>query len=428
MRKSKVLSFVLVAALAVTAIPINAFGTVNDEKNKLSDLQNQKQQAQDENNKLQKSKSDAQEYIQSVDKKLTNLATEMYKTNQKLSKTEDKISKTQKELNNAQVSINEQYEDMKLRIKYMYENGDTQMIDLIFNSKSITDFLNKAEYITELAQYDRDMLNKMKKTKEKIASAKSTLVTEKKNLQTIQAQQKSDQTKLTNLSESKQQELKNYEDLIAHNEATSDELEAEISAQEKRVASVEEQSKNQAAAEQASKAAAEKARREAAAKKQQAASSNSSTSNTSSNTGSNTTDTSNSGNSGSSGTVSGGGFTWPLPGHTTISSGYGYRGSELHKGIDIPASAGTTIVAAGSGTVEWANYSTTAGNWIGINHGNGVYSVYMHMSALLVSAGTKVSAGQSIGLVGNTGASQGNHLHFAVRKNGAYVNPWDYLK
>ena len=348
MRKSKVLSFVLVAALAVTAIPINAFGTVSDEKNKLSDLQNQKQQAQDENNKLQKSKSDAQEYIQSVDKKLTNLATEMYKTNQKLSKTEGKISKTQKELDNAQVSINEQYEDMKLRIKYMYENGDTQMIDLIFNSKSITDFLNKAEYITELSQYDRDMLNKMKKTKEKIASAKSTLVTEKKNLQTIQAQQKSDQTKLT--------------------------------------------------------------------------------SNTSSNTESNTTDTSNSGNSGSSGTVSGGGFTWPLPGHTTISSGYGYRGSEFHKGIDIPASAGTTIVAAGSGTVEWANYSTTAGNWIGINHGNGVYSVYMHMSALLVSAGTKVSAGQSIGLVGNTGASQGNHLHFAVRKNGAYVNPWDYLK
>ena len=420
MRKSKVLSFVLVAALAVTAIPINAFGTVSDEKNKLSDLMKHKQQAHVEINNLQKSKSDAQEYIQSVDKKLTNLATEMYKTNQKLSKTEGKISKTQKELDNAQVSINEQYEDMKLRIKYMYENGDTQMIDLIFNSKSITDFLNKAEYITELSQYDRDMLNKMKKTKEKIASAKSTLVTEKKNLQTIQAQQKSDQTKLTNLSASKQQELKNYEDLIAHNEATSDELEAEISAQEKRVASAEEQSKNQAAAEQA--------RREAAAKKQQAASSNSSTSNTSSNTGSNTTDTSNSGNSGSSGTVSGGGFTWPLPGHTTISSGYGYRGSEFHKGIDIPASAGTTIVAAGSGTVEWANYSTTAGNWIGINHGNGVYSVYMHMSALLVSAGTKVSAGQSIGLVGNTGASQGNHLHFAVRKNGAYVNPWDYLK
>lgn len=425
MRKSKVISFVLAAALAVTVIPVNAFGTVSDEKNKLSDLQNQKKQAQDENNKLQKSKSDAQQYIQSVDKKLTDLATDMYKTNQKLSKTEDKIDKTQKELDSAQVSINEQYADMKLRIKYMYENGDTQMIDLIFNSKSITDFLNKAEYITELSQYDRDMLNKMKKTKEKIVTSKKTLVTEKKNLQTIQAKQKSDQTKLTNLSASKQQELKNYEDLIAHNEATSDELEAEISAQENKVALAEEQSKNQAAAEQASREAAEKASREAATKKQTASNSNSGS--TSSNTG-NTSNSGNSGNTGSSGTVSGGAFTWPLPGHTSISSGYGYRGSEFHKGIDIPAPAGTTIVAAGSGTVEWANYSTTAGNWIGINHGNGVYSVYMHMSALLVSAGTKVSAGQSIGLVGNTGASQGNHLHFAVRKNGAYVNPWNYLK
>ena len=383
---------------------------------------------QDEVKSLESQKSQAEAQAASVNQDLVDLLVEYEALQQDMKNQEKKIDQAGKDLEDAEEKEKQQYEDMKLRIKYMYENGDTQMIDLIFNSKSITDFLNKAEYITELSQYDRDMLNKMKKTKEKIASAKSTLVTEKKNLQTIQAQQKSDQTKLTNLSESKQQELKNYEDLIAHNEATSDELEAEISAQEKRVASVEEQSKNQAVAEQASKAAAEKARREAAAKKQQAASSNSSTSNTSSNTGSNTTDTSNSGNSGSSGTVSGGGFTWPLPGHTTISSGYGYRGSEFHKGIDIPASAGTTIVAAGSGTVEWANYSTTAGNWIGINHGNGVYSVYMHMSALLVSAGTKVSAGQSIGLVGNTGASQGNHLHFAVRKNGAYVNPWDYLK
>ena len=402
MKMKKVRSVLLAAALTCSMIVTPVMAAPDD----TTSLQNQKESAQNEVNGLQ-----AQ--LNELFTKTNDLETQLINKGQE-------ITKAQEDLAVAEERKQQQYEDMKLRIKYMYENGDTQMIDLIFNSKSITDFLNKAEYITELSQYDRDMLNKMKKTKEKIASAKSTLVTEKKNLQTIHAQQKSDQTKLTNLSASKQQELKNYEDLIAHNEATSDELEAEISAQEKRVASAEEQSKNQAAAEQA--------RREAAAKKQQAASSNSSTSNTSSNTGSNTTDTSNSGNSGSSGTVSGGGFTWPLPGHTTISSGYGYRGSEFHKGIDIPASAGTTIVAAGSGTVEWANYSTTAGNWIGINHGNGVYSVYMHMSALLVSAGTKVSAGQSIGLVGNTGASQGNHLHFAVRKNGAYVNPWDYLK
>ena len=84
-------------------------------------------------------------------------------------------------------------------------------------------------------------------------------------------------------------------------------------------------------------------------------------------------------------------------------------------------------MAAASGTVEWSNMNTTAGNWIGINHGNGVYTVYMHMSVRLVAEGTKVSQGQTIGLVGTTGSSTGNHLHFSVRKNGAYVSPWNYV-
>lgn len=402
MRKSKLLSFVLVAAIAVSALPIQAFGTVNDEKDKLNNLQNQKQEAESKNAELEKSRTEAEQYIESVDKKLTNLSTELYKTKQKLAKTEKKIDKTQKELEEAQVSINEQYDDMKKRIKYMYENGDTQMIDLIFNSKSVTDFLNKAEYITELAKYDRDMLNKMKETKEKIATSKSTLLAEKKNLETLKAEQEQDQANLEKLAAAKQEELKGYETLIAHNEATSADIEAEIAAQESRVA----------AAEQASRDA-EKAKQEAQKKP------------ASNNAGGETTkqpdksdDTSN----------LGGVFIWPLPGHSRVSSDYGYRGSEFHKGIDIPASQGTTIVAAASGTVEWSNYSTTAGNWMGINHGNGVYTVYMHMSSRLVSAGKKVSAGQAIGLVGNTGASFGNHLHFAVRKNGSYVNPWNYLK
>ena len=128
-----------------------------------------------------------------------------------------------------------------------------------------------------------------------------------------------------------------------------------------------------------------------------------------------------------------GSFGWPCPGYTSVSSGYGYRSdpfsgsSSFHNGIDIPAPAGTPVVAASSGTVEWANLNPTAGNWIGINHGNGVYTIYMHMSALLVSPGTQVSAGQTIGLVGTTGSSTGNHLHFTVRVNGAYQNPYDYL-
>lgn len=399
-RLSKIISVILTIAMTVTLTCSYSFADVGDEKDKLGDLNQQKKEAEEKVEELEASKAEAQAYIDKVDKQLTDLATEMYETSQKLDKTQNKIKSTQKKLKKAEDSIVVQYDDMKLRIKYMYENGDSQMMDLLLNSGSFTDFLNKAEYITELSQYDRKMLNKLKETKKEIADAKSTLEKEEKNLVAMQKQQESDKASLENLSAAKQQELAKYDELISHNEDTADDLEAEILAQEKRVA----------AAEQASIEAARAAERQTTAP--------SSTPSTPSTPSHNAT-------------VSG--YTWPLPGYTNVSSDYGYRSdpftgvTTFHSGIDMPAPAGTPIVAAASGTVEWANYSSSAGNWIGINHGNGVYTVYMHMSALLVSAGTRVSAGQTIGLVGTTGSSTGNHLHFSVRKNSAYVNPWDYV-
>ena len=180
----------------------------------------------------------------------------------------------------------------------------------------------------------------------------------------------------------------------------------------------------------------EKAREEAARKAALAAqNANKSTGQSSASTGVTKTNPNTDSNAGSTqNTVnSATGYIWPLPGYSTVSSDFGYRSDPFtgkqsyHSGIDIPAPAGTRIVAAASGQVAWANYSTTAGNWIGIDHGNGVYTVYMHCSALIVSAGQNVSAGDVIGLVGTTGSSTGNHLHFSVRLNGAYVSPWNYV-
>lgn len=426
MRKifSGFISLILIIAMTSSSI----YATVSDEKGKLSDLNRQKQEAESQNQELKASKSEAEQYIKSVDKQLTNLSTEIYETDKKLDKTQTQIDKTTKKLKAAQESINVQYDDMKLRIQYMYENGDTQMIDLILNSDSISDFLNKAEYITELSQYDRQMLEKMKKTKKEIADAKTSLEKDKKSLLSMQEQQKNDKSKLEKLSESKKKELDSYDSLIAANEASADALEAEISSQENRVAEAEQASREAAErarqeAEKASKAAAER-ESIAAAKKAAEDKSNKEVQQVIKDND-NTTPPSNA--------VTASGYTWPCPGHTNVSSGFGYRSDPFtgkqtyHSGIDIPAPAGTAVVAAASGTVEWANYSSTAGNWIGINHGNGVYTVYMHMSALLVSAGTSVSAGQTIGLVGTTGSSTGNHLHFSVRKNGAYVSPWNYV-
>ena len=84
-------------------------------------------------------------------------------------------------------------------------------------------------------------------------------------------------------------------------------------------------------------------------------------------------------------------------------------------------------MAVSGGQVAWSSLSSSAGNWIGIDHGNGIYSVYMHMSSRLVKEGDYVTAGQTIGLVGSTGRSTALHLHLSIRLNGSYVDPLDYV-
>ena len=126
-----------------------------------------------------------------------------------------------------------------------------------------------------------------------------------------------------------------------------------------------------------------------------------------------------------------GSLTWPLPGYTSISSPFGSRicpfhGVEYHNGVDIPAPGGTAIHAADSGVVVAAQYHSSLGNYIIINHGNGIQTYYLHTSAMYVSVGTKVSKGDVIAAVGTTGSSTGNHLDFRVNVNGSYVNPLSY--
>lgn len=101
--------------------------------------------------------------------------------------------------------------------------------------------------------------------------------------------------------------------------------------------------------------------------------------------------------------------------------------STNHKGIDLTAPYGTAILASASGTVTTSTHSNSAGNYIVIAHGNGISTVYMHCSALLVSVGDNVEQGEIIARVGSTGYSSGNHLHFGVIKNGTYVDPLGYI-
>ena len=129
--------------------------------------------------------------------------------------------------------------------------------------------------------------------------------------------------------------------------------------------------------------------------------------------------------SGSSGDgASSSGLIWPVNG--PITSGFGWRWGRMHEGIDIGVPCGTPIHAAASGTVIYSGWMDGYGNFVVIDHGNGLATAYGHQSAIYVSGGS-VSQGQSIGAVGSTGNSTGCHLHFEVRVNGNPVDPLGYL-
>ena len=129
----------------------------------------------------------------------------------------------------------------------------------------------------------------------------------------------------------------------------------------------------------------------------------------------------------------GGQFLFPLASYKYVSSDFGYRNaptagaSTYHRGIDFAANFGTDIYAAYDGEVAAAAYSGAMGNYVMIDHGGGLYTVYEHCSSLYVNKGDRVVMGQTIAAVGSTGISTGNHLHFGVRLNGEYTSPWPYL-
>lgn len=116
-----------------------------------------------------------------------------------------------------------------------------------------------------------------------------------------------------------------------------------------------------------------------------------------------------------------------------LSSNYGYRTHPIsgrrifHNGIDLAAPTGTAVYAYADGKVTSVSQDNTLGKYITIDHGGGLKTRYLHLSAYKVSVGDKVTAGQRIGSVGNTGYSTGSHLHFEVLKNGSYVSPWNYI-
>lgn len=182
---------------------------------------------------LENSKSAAESEVSSLQSELQNLMEKMQKLESDLIQKGQDIAKAEEDLAAAQEQEKKQYEDMKLRIKYMYENGNSDAMESLMTSENFTDLLNKAEYVKNIHTYDRKMLQEYVATKQKIADLKSTLETEAANMQEMQSEYESEETSLNQTLISKQAEIADLDQqLQAAAEAAAKKAEEQAKAQE----------------------------------------------------------------------------------------------------------------------------------------------------------------------------------------------------
>ena len=395
-RRITALGLILVLA---AGIPIQASSASTEKVTEDAASTKSLQEAQDEKAQLEKALKEAQSTIEDlrdskgdIESKVTELNQQLIDIsaritdleNQLTAKSED-IQETKDELAGAKEREAQQYADMKVRIQFMYENGQTSYLEALLSSRNISEFLNSADYIAQIQSYDRQKLTEYQDTVESIVNLEAQLEQEYTDLEALRSTVESNKATVAAMMRQKESELADISGDIEDAQSDADYYAAEIQAQEELIAAIK-------------RAEAEKA---AAGVEEHP--------------------------------YTGGAFRWPCPSSTRVTSDYGTRVSPMsgassnHKGIDIGASAGADIIAAADGTVTAASYSSAAGNYVMIDHGGGLYTVYMHASSLLVSPGQTVSAGDVIAKVGSTGISTGSHLHFGVSLNGSYVSPWSYL-
>lgn len=182
---------------------------------------------------LENSKSAVESEVSSLQSELQSLMEKMQKLESDLIQKGQDIAKAEEDLAAAQEQEKKQYEDMKLRIKYMYENGDSDAMESLMTSENFTDLLNKAEYVKNIHTYDRKMLQEYVETKQKIADLKSTLETEAANMQKMQSDYQNQESSLNETLISKQAEIADLDQqLQAAAEAAAKKAEEEKKAQE----------------------------------------------------------------------------------------------------------------------------------------------------------------------------------------------------
>jgi len=378
MRTTQKIFFILIILIIfIFTYPV-VFGETLEELQKQKDeLTNQ---IQDINNQL----SSVQDNINGVTLQIDKINEQIAKYQENINKSEKKIEQTQMsvdaitvELEEAEKKYSHQKDLLEKRMVAMYQGGDTLYLDVLLSATSIEDFLSRFYYLSRIAAFDHKLMKEVSNAKQDI-NAKKTLL--ERELTKLTAEQKNNENLLITIENTK----------IVRNNYLKELLETENSMQERidlYEKNIEEIEKNIL----------------------QTSLANINTE------------------------YIGGEMAWPTPGYATITSSYGMRMHpiffvyRLHTGIDIGAPKGAPIIAVNDGVIILASYNTSYGNYVMIDHGGGVVTLYAHGSKICTEVGQEVKKGDTIMLIGSTGWSTGDHLHFEVRINNETQDPLPYI-
>ena len=372
-KKSVVVTLLIITVLSV--FPVTAGGSIADLQYKQKQVENQIKELRDQAENLKNEKSSIESEIRILDNELRalTLETEQYEIqkqeiNMKIAESEQKIEQLNKE-------IDENNDLLEKRLRVMYMNGTAGYLDVLLKAEDLVDALTRMDMIQMIVESDVDLLKSINDQKDQVEQLKVEQETERLELTAVINNLNAKQNEVMIASRSKE----NY---MASLETNIDEIKRQENA-------MEEQSKKIEQDILAAQRAVEYA---------------------------------------------GGELGWPLPGYSRITSGFGTRihpitgSTHIHGGTDIAAPYGTPIVSANDGVVIYAGYHYSYGNYVIVDHGGGIATLYGHCSKLLVGKGQAVSRGEQVALVGSTGESTGNHLHYEVRVNGIRKDPMTYYK
>lgn len=382
MRKN--LCIVLILLICFITTFTYAEDSENEENNKPTDLQTQREELQNQlneaNGELENVQSDLSENLQQIEKldgKIELAEGQLEEQESKITKLKTSINEIEEELNTVTEKYNKQKELFEQRLVAIYESGETQYLDILLKSRSLSDFLSSYYVITQLAEIDNNLISELETKKKTIDISKQKLENEKEELSVIVENQTRLARTLQNTKKMRQSFLEKLSDEEKELQSKIDEINTQYEEVNKQILALAMQ--------------------------------------------------------GIDTQYIGGELEWPVPGYTRVTSKYAMRVHpitgqyKLHTGVDIGAPMGADFIAANDGIVIKAGMNTAYGNMVIIDHGGGITTLYAHGSEILVELGQTVKRGDAILKVGSTGYSTGPHAHFEVRINGITTDPLPYI-